>query len=385
MHPDNTWMHYEQGVHLYNAGYYPEAAQELALYNDAYLYSLDSKAYFDPESAKRSLYLTAKIYDEKLRQYPEAAEWYQLALDCFPDAKSAEKATFRLGDIYYRHLGEYELAVEQFELYLERFLYEAKDAAQAVINIAAIYEHDLKDPVKAIEAYQRFVKYFPGYSAVTFCLGKIIKLFKELGDYEQTAAALEKYLDYCQHEATAEDIVLQLIDIYENILQDYKSAIKMREYYISRFPEADKNKQMQIKIAELYYYELKDYEQALKAYYTLLNNYEINNDAYILDCIANIYIYKLQQLDKGIEVLKVKLEKYGSDPYQCAQMQFHIGEAYESFARHQEAANSYMSFLATVWEHYDLAPYLPTALPHATEYMEWYCSNYDCASIWETQ
>ena len=157
------------------------------------------------------------------------------------------------------------------------------------------------------------------------------------------------------------------------------------KYYIGRFPQSEQNKQMQMKIAELYYYELKNYEQALKEYYLLLNNYEINNDTYILGCIADIYIYKLEQLDKGIEILKLKLEKEGSIPYQRAQIQFHIGEAYEYFENYQEAANAYLAFLATVWDHYDLAPYLPKAIPHATEYMEWYCSNYNCINIWENK
>jgi cytochrome c-type biogenesis protein CcmH/NrfG len=105
----------------------------------------------EPKNVQAWIQLGNDLFDTN--QYQKSIEAYQRALDLKPD--NADVLTDQ--GVMYRAIGQFDQAVANFE----KAQKVAPDHLQSLINMAVVYDSDLKKPQKAVAALEKVLKLDP--------------------------------------------------------------------------------------------------------------------------------------------------------------------------------------------------------------------------------
>jgi tetratricopeptide (TPR) repeat protein len=104
------------------------------------------------------IYARADLF-RRQRKFLDALSLYQSIVQTYPKSGLVDEAAMSIGDVY-TLLGRYTDAVASFTRVMTDYP-ESISLDQALMKIGQIYQEGIKDPVKAIAAYQKLLEQFP--------------------------------------------------------------------------------------------------------------------------------------------------------------------------------------------------------------------------------
>ncbi|HOY68264.1 MAG TPA: tetratricopeptide repeat protein [Candidatus Ozemobacteraceae bacterium] len=311
-----------------------EMSQALAHFSDAATslsQGIKGNGAKGPDAA-RIMYDLGRIYEERLNDYPKAADMYNRVITSYPNFMSIDKVVYHLGTTYER-LGKREEAAKMFGDIVTKYPYssffqesqrrmknlapgtgqaaaaiEAQEglvdgarsdsqSAQANMDLGAMHARQ-GNYAKAVEAYKKAAAEATSPEMARDAYRQMASLMDEKQkDYKGAAAALEELIQKYPDAQGTEDSMFRLGRIYEENLTNYKtrvidgnvryrkddeSARKAIEYYdrlTERFPDADVSADAYLRKGELYRTQLKDTDEARKQYSEFLKRYPDHAEA----------------------------------------------------------------------------------------------------------
>ncbi|GAB4269553.1 MAG: hypothetical protein Kow0029_05610 [Candidatus Rifleibacteriota bacterium] len=305
---------------------------------------LNSNGVSGPELPK-TLYDLGRVYEERLKNYVSAAEVYEQIVEQHPGFLSIDKVYFHLATCY-ELTGRTEDAVACYKKVVTDYSYSSfRKAAQQKMKELAVgtsYEEgaieaqkniveDAEEGVseakasldlgdmhaeagnysQAIDAYRKAVSSGAGQEISLQAYRKMIDLMDgKQKDYEGAAKTIEEMVRKYPDAEGNDEALYRLGRIYEEDLDTLKTQVidgkvryrksvenieKAIEYYNSvteKYPDADVSADAFLRKGELYEKELKDYDQARKAYQEFLRRFPNNSQAdYIREKLQEIENY----------------------------------------------------------------------------------------------
>lgn len=284
-----------------------------------------------PELPK-TLYDLGRLYEERLKNYLFAGEIYEKIIEDHPTFLSIDKVHYHLGTCY-EMTGRKEEAVAHFKKVVTDHTYSSYfSAAQEKMKDMAVgtayqggaieAQADLVDEAEegtgeakagidlgdmqaeagnfsqAVDAYRRAANSAYDQEVAVKAYRKMIDILdNQQKDYEGAAKALEEMLQKYPDAEGAEESIYRLGRIYEEDLDSLKTQVidgrvryrkssenveKAISHYNSvteKFPDADISAEAFIRKGELYEKEMKNYDQAKRAYESFLRRFPNHDEA----------------------------------------------------------------------------------------------------------
>jgi|GEM_PF-2411542 len=251
------------------------------------------------EDKEQIAFLLDKIgitYEEKINDKEKAAETYRRILDIIPDHLPTIRTLARL----YARLERWEDLIKMCEIEAELI----KDQIQIVSllhKIGETYEEHLKNIDEAVRYYKKALMISPNY----------LPALKSLGNIYHLQERYEELIDMYKREIEVTRNQPHNISLYLKIAQIYEDRLNMPERAISVYEEVlliDSHNLPALNALKNIYLKLKTYDRYIDI---LLREADIVSDAaqkaYIYYQAGEIYINKLKNFNKGIELLKKSL------------------------------------------------------------------------------
>lgn len=291
---------------------------------------LEENALSGPELPK-TLYDLGRLYQDRLRNYLVASEVYEKIIEDHPTFLAIDKVFFNLAECYeltgrpdeavahykkivtdYSFSTHFKSAQEKMKLLAPGSAHQAgaieaqaslvDDADEAGEAAAGIDLGDMHlesgNFSKAVEAYKRAATSAVDSDDAVKAYRKMIDVLdNQQKDYQGAAEALEEMLQKYPDAEGTEEYIYRLGRIYEQDLDTMKTQVidgrvryrksaenveKAISHYNSvteKFPDADISAEAFIRKGELYEKELKNYDQAKKAYENFLRRFPNHEEA----------------------------------------------------------------------------------------------------------
>jgi tetratricopeptide (TPR) repeat protein len=178
------------------------------------IYAKKAELAATPEDKKQMLFVLGQVYDRELSDVTRAIETYQAILDLDPEEGNAIQALDRLYGQAGRHYDLLQILEREVEL--------SQSAAEGVAfrhRIGRLWEMELRDLSRAVEAYRDALATDPGHEPTLRALDAI--LHRE-GEPVLAAQVLEPI-----YEQSAE--FEKLVDVYEVMVQNTQDALRRVE------------------------------------------------------------------------------------------------------------------------------------------------------------
>ena len=283
-----------------------------------------------PELPK-TLYDLARVYEERIKNYPMAIEIYRRIIDEHPAFLAIDRVYYNLASSQ-EAIGQFEQAAENYRKIVADYSYStffsvaqermrklavgtgAQEGAistqEEVVDASGGQEEaqasmDLGDMQaeagnfsKATAAYRKAIDAANDQEEAVQGYRKLISVLDEKQkDYAGAAKALEEMVQKYPDAPGSEDLVYRLGRIYEQDLDSMKTTVidgriryrkspenveKALNYYNSvteKFPDADVSADAFLRKGELYEKEKRDYDQARKSYQEFLRRFPNHDEA----------------------------------------------------------------------------------------------------------
>lgn len=310
-----------------------EMAMALAHFNEAGTYfqaGIDEGGLKGTEAPK-VLYDLARIYEERMSDFPKAAVAYEKIIADYPNFLSIDKVTFYLAGCHEK-TGRREEAATMYRTIVEKYPYSSffqvaqqkmkslsagtavagaaidaqqgvvenartdAQAAKAALDLAAMHANQ-GGTKQAIEEYRKIAADHAGTDFARQAMARMSALLDKDRDYKGAAETLEEMVKQFPNEPGMEKNLLKLGRIYEENIQDLKtrtrdgqvmykkggeSTQKAIEYYdkiTESYPDADVSADAFLRKADLYRTRLKDYDEAKKQYQDFLKRFPDHQEA----------------------------------------------------------------------------------------------------------
>ena len=312
-----------------------EMSQALGHFNEAATFfneGIENGAIQGPEAAK-VLYDLAKIYDDRLNDFPRAADMYGRVVQNHPTFLSIDKAVFGLASCQEK-TGNVEEAAKWYQEIVVKYPYSSffqtaqhrmkklapgtqsakgaieaqqgvvegarteTQAAKATLDLAAMHASQ-GDYKKAIEEYRKIANDPSNPELARQAYTRMASLMDEKEkDYKGAAEALEEMVNKFPNEPGTEKNLLKLGRIYEENLQSLKTresgdgtvlykkstenVRKAIEYYdkvTENYPDADVSADAYLRKGQLFEGRLKDTDEAIKQYKEYLRKFPDHEEA----------------------------------------------------------------------------------------------------------
>ncbi|KAF1080699.1 MAG: hypothetical protein GQF41_3109 [Candidatus Rifleibacterium amylolyticum] len=277
-----------------------------------------------PELPK-TLYDLARVYEERLRNYPMAIEIYRKIIDEHPAFLAIDRVYYNLA-MSHEAIGQIEQAAENYRKIVADYSYstyfsaaqermtklavgtgvqsdaistqedvvaaaDAEDAAKASLDLGDMHAGS-GNFKKAADAYRQAAAMAGDQDEAVMAYRKLIDVLDaKQKDYQGAASALEELMEKYPDAPGTGDLVYRLGRIYEQDLDSMKKTTvdgrvryrkssenveKALNYYNSvteKYPDADVSADAFLRKGELYEKELRDYDQARKSYQEFLRRF----------------------------------------------------------------------------------------------------------------
>ncbi len=115
-------------------------------------------------------------------------------------------------------------------------------ADDALLRMAEIYQNRLKDPVKAMEVYDRIVATFPGTAVAEDAVWRRAKHYEHEGLYKKARKEYETFINNYPQSKRVEEATFRLAEMYEH-LKMWVKAIDTYRSYENKFPKGPRLQQ----------------------------------------------------------------------------------------------------------------------------------------------
>lgn len=292
---------------------------------------LQSGGVTGPELPK-TMYDLARVYEERLKNYPMAIEIYRRIIAEHPAFLAIDRVYYNLA-VSHEAIGQAEQAAESYRKIVADYSYstyynaaqngmkrlavgtgvqseaistQEEVAADADMEAASQANLDLGDMhaqsgnfSKAADAYRKAVSVAGDQAEALKAYRKLVDVLdSKQKDYQGAADALEEMMERYPNAPGTSDLVYRLGRIYEQDLDSMKKSIaidgsvryrksrqnveKALNYYNSvteKYPNADVSADAFLRKGELYEKELRDYDQARKSYQEFLRRFPRHEQA----------------------------------------------------------------------------------------------------------
>ena len=277
----------------------------------------------DPQERQRILYVLGQVYETELGDLDRAIDTYQAILDLDPGDYQAITALDRL-------FGKAERWLDQLQI-LERAVEIAQDAAEQTAlryRIGALWETELADTMRAIEAYRDVLAQDFSHAATIEALSRIAHgdaepmaaaqvlapLYEQLAEWEKLVDLYEVMVQHQDDPTQQIERLHQIAAIYERQLSEFDKAFEVYARALDVDPRVTETLEQLTRLAEVTgdWSRLADLlaAQADKILDPILK-------VQLLQQLAQIYEGRLGDLDKAVARY---LEILNEDPENVAAM-----------------------------------------------------------------
>lgn len=237
----------------------PEARRFLTLYPRS------------PQAPQVNLWV-ADAYLNKAQPH-RAYLYYLRTIIFYPQPEYYRPALFACGIIQQEKFTEYENAISTFFDYYNRFPNDTVNTQEARYRIALIFDKNLKNWDKAIEAYSVFADKYPRSERAIIALQRIAEIQqKELGQIDQAVATLKEIQKRYPTDPSAPGALIAAGDLLVKKLL-FESAIETYRGVVEKYPQSEQAPLGLEKIMDLYTDKMKDNDKALEIANLLVTNY----------------------------------------------------------------------------------------------------------------
>lgn len=270
----------------------------------------------------KTLYDLGRIYEERLKNYFEAAKVYEQLIAEHPDFMSIDKIYFHLATCY-EEMNMNDKAVENYTKIVEDYQYSTFfKVAQAKMKSLAVGTSNEK---KAIEAQENLVDDTQTLAEEAQANLDLGDMKAEAGDYSQAEDAYRKATQ-SDNPDTAVKAYRKLIDMMNEKEKNYDDAAKAVEELTTKYPDYPGNEEYVYKLGRIYETDLTDLKTRVV-------------DGRVL------YRKSPENIEKAINYYNIVTEKY-PDADVCADAYLRKGELYEKdLNEYDKARQSYEDFL----------------------------------------
>ena len=200
-----------------------------------------------PETPKL-LYDLAGIYEERLKDYPNALNTYSKIVNEYPSYSAIDKAYYNLAACC-EMLGRYEEAAQYYSIVVSNYSYstffKAAQEKMKKLNSAT------KDKSNAIEIQEELVYNAEDEekSQANLDLGD---MNVESGNYKDALTAYQSALKGMNNSEDAVGVYKKMVDVLEEKQKDYKGAVKMIDEMIQKYPNAQGTEDLIYRAGRMY-------------------------------------------------------------------------------------------------------------------------------------
>lgn len=252
----------------------------------------------------------------------------------FPNSKYLNDSNYYLALAYFKK-GDWAAAKEQIELFLKKD-HKTNDFLAEANYILASSLLNLEKAEKAVAVFQRVIKSYPQYSAIikNSELG-IAQCLYEMGKIKEAIKRFKILVYKYSKTETAQESLLWLGDHYLGI-SDFKNALKYYQELVVQLPNSTKINSVRYQLGQIYQ-EQGDLDQALNQYMLISDPADQQLFAKAKLAIADIFSKDLDP-DAAVETytkIATNCPGFKRDAY------LRIGEVYTSHNKFKKAIDFY--------------------------------------------
>lgn len=231
-------------------------------------------------------------------------------LQRYPNSENASTIIFWLAELLADAQDAYE-GLAQFQKIA--YLYPSSTHVSiSKLQTAKIFNKKLKEPQKAILAYEEFLLEYPDDPQAGYAQFQIAKINER--EKKKYLEAIEAYSSVAQRHPKSVEAVPALFEaarLYEDKFKEYDQAIRVYTEIVRDFPEDVKAPHAYAEAARIYEKRLKDYFNAANVYFKIYGHYPTSTiAAESLFAAAELNEDKLQDYDKALMYYRFVVDKY---------------------------------------------------------------------------
>ena len=216
--------------HMQSADALERLFQQTERYEDlAAIYRQKSRMLSAPSDQREQLMKAAAIYEDILERPSEAVVVYQQVLEI--DSSDLESLD-RLVELQSR-LGQWDELLATHERRAE-VVSDAQARARIFAAVGQVYEEQLDDAEKAIEAYQRVLSIDPDDLQA---LGRLDGLYEKTGEWRDLLQVLERQSELFDDETERLSVRFRIGELWRRHLDDPTQAIEIYRDILSASPD----------------------------------------------------------------------------------------------------------------------------------------------------
>ena len=206
-----------------------------------------------PELPK-TLYELGNLYEERLKNFVDAAEIYERIVLNHPGYLSIDKVYFHLASCYEK-MGKKEEAARNYQIVVNDYGYSSYyAAAQAKMKELAVGTSYQDGAIETQSDIYMDAK--AGEDEAQAALD-LADMHAQAGNYEQAIDAYRKAANSAETQDTGIRAYQKMIDIMNSRQKDYEGAAKALEEMISTYPDAENVDQFMFRLGRIYEEDLE--------------------------------------------------------------------------------------------------------------------------------
>ncbi len=281
-----------------------------------------------PETPKL-LYDLANIYEERLKDYPNALNIYSKLINEYPSFSSIDKAYYNLA-VCCETLGRFDEAAQYYGAVVSNYTYSTffKAAQEKMKKLNSV----AKDKSNAIEIQEEVVYNAEDEekSQANVDLGD---MNVESGNYKDALTAYQSALKGMQNTDDAVGVYKKMVDVMEEKQKDYKGAVKMIDEMVQKYPNAQGSEDLIYRAGRMYEEDIDSMKKT------------VSSDGSVR------YRKSRESMEKAIDYYDKVTEQY-PDSEAAGNAALRKAEIYyNELKEYSDAKNAYQEFLSKYPEH----------------------------------
>ncbi|MFH1096231.1 MAG: tetratricopeptide repeat protein [Candidatus Desantisbacteria bacterium] len=189
-----------------------------------------------------------RIFDI-VKDYPNAASFYQDGVARFPDDANAPKYLLESARIWADKLKDNDKAIKAYETIVAAYS-KSEQSPAALFELGKIFEQ-LKRYEQVISVYNRIVKEYPQSPLSPSALITIGECYEKISDYEQAADSYFQLYQKYPKDSHAAEILYRAGQLQEDNLNNSNKAIEIYQLVLKDFAENQYAKKAEARIKKL--------------------------------------------------------------------------------------------------------------------------------------
>lgn len=224
------------------------------------VYQRQSELAVDPDERRQALYVLGQVYDVELHNTERAIDTYQAVLEIDASDYQAIQALDRL-------YGQAERWLDQLQI-LERAVDAVEDEQEQTAfryRIGNLWESQLGDTVRAIEAYRDVLEHDPEHGPTIAALERIVRgdsesmlaaqvlapLYEQRADWQRLVEIYEVMVQHMEDPLSKIERLHQVAAVYELQLSEFDKAFGAYARALATDPQSEETVEQLQRLAEV--------------------------------------------------------------------------------------------------------------------------------------